>query len=374
MSKSWAARTAESVDTSRGLFCAVSAFLIWGLSPVYWKTLTSVPAFEVVLHRIVWSFFFLVPIVALEKNRGEFVSALRNPRILRIMVCTAVLVSVNWLLFIWSVINGYVIQASLGYFINPLLNIVMGMVFLRERLRRAQAIAVILAGVGVLYLTVSLGQFPWLAFSMAFSFGSYGLIRKVAPVSALAGLSIETLILFPPAAGWLIYLYTTHRGVLPAYGVRHRSFLDGHGPGYGLSAPSVHGGGQAAAPLHAWIHAVHSAELLFSLRGICLQRAGFQRPDYNFLFYLDRSRHLFSRFSAFLQKEFSTFSIVAAELTERNNHYGKPYPLFLPLTSCFYFFNAYNGYCLRSNERKTRPEPLRCSGKIASLETGVSSV
>ena len=202
----------ESVDTPQGLSCAVSAFLIWGLSPVYWKTLTSVPAFEVVLHRIVWSFFFLVPIVALKKNRGEFMSALRNPRILRIMVCTAVLVSVNWLLFIWSVINGYVIQASLGYFINPLLNILMGMVFLRERLRRAQAIAVILAGVGVLYLTVSLGHFPWLAFSMALSFGSYGLIRKVAPVSALAGLSIETLILFPPAAGWLTYLYTTHSG------------------------------------------------------------------------------------------------------------------------------------------------------------------
>ncbi|SPF47735.1 Protein RarD [Syntrophobacter sp. SbD1] len=153
-----------------------------------------------------------MPIVALEKNRGEFMTALRNPRILRIMICTAVLVSANWLIFIWAVINGFVLQASLGYYINPLLNVVMGMVFLRERLRRAQAVAVILASTGVLYLTVSLGQFPWIAFSLAFAFGAYGLIRKVAPVSALAGLSIETLLLFPPAAGWLVYLYATDRG------------------------------------------------------------------------------------------------------------------------------------------------------------------
>jgi chloramphenicol-sensitive protein RarD len=206
--------TAASGDSAQGFFCAASAFLIWGLSPAYWKILSSVPVLEVVLHRIVWSFFFLLPIVAMEKNRGQFMSALRNPRILLIMVCTAVLISVNWLIFIWSVISGHVLQASLGYFINPLLNVVMGMVFLRERLRRAQVVAVILAGTGVVYLTVSLGQFPWIAFSLAFLFGSYGLIRKVAPVSALAGLSIETLLLFPPAAGWLAYLYATDRGAL----------------------------------------------------------------------------------------------------------------------------------------------------------------
>jgi chloramphenicol-sensitive protein RarD len=212
MRKSSEGVAAASGDSAQGFSCAALAFLIWGLSPVYWKTLSSVPAVEVLLHRIVWSFFFLAPIVALEKNRGEFISALRNPRILRTMICTAVLISVNWLIFIWAVINGFVLQASLGYYITPLLNVVLGMVLLRERLRRAQAVAVILTGLGVLYLTVSLGQFPWIALSLAFAFGAYGLIRKMAPVSALVGLSIETLLLFPPAAGWLAYLYATNRG------------------------------------------------------------------------------------------------------------------------------------------------------------------
>ena len=212
MPKSSEAGAAAAGHSAKGLFCAASAFLIWGLSPVYWKTLSGVPAFEILLHRIVWSFFFLAPIAARGENRGDFLSALQNPRILRIMVCTAVLVSINWLIFIWGVTNGLVLQTSLGYFISPMINVAMGTVLLRERLRRAQVVAVILAGGGVLFLTVSVGEFPWIAFSLAFSFGSYGLIRKIAPVSALAGLSIETLLLFPLAAGWLVYLHATNRG------------------------------------------------------------------------------------------------------------------------------------------------------------------
>lgn len=208
------AEAAPGKDSVKGLLCAASAFLIWGASPVYWKTLGSVPAFEVLMHRIVWSFLFLVPLLAHSSNRGEFMAALRNTRVLRIMLLTAVLVSINWLIFIWAVINGFVLQTSLGYYINPLLNVLLGVLVLRERLRRAQAIAVILAAAGVLYLTLSVGQFPWIALTLASSFALYGLIRKVAPVSALAGLGIETLLLFPPAAGWLVYLHLTHQGAL----------------------------------------------------------------------------------------------------------------------------------------------------------------
>ncbi|MEN6437996.1 MAG: EamA family transporter RarD [Syntrophobacter sp.] len=206
-------------DSLRGFFCAASAYLIWGLSPIYWKTLSGVPPFEVLLHRIVWSFFFLLPLVAREKSRHEFLAAVRDRRILGIMLGTAVLVSINWLVFIWAIANDMVLQTSLGYYINPLLSVLLAMVILREHLRRAQALSVVLAGIGVLYLTVSLGQFPWVAFSLAISFGLYGLIRKVAPVSALAGLTIETLLLLPPAAAWLLYLHATGRGAFLRMGI-----------------------------------------------------------------------------------------------------------------------------------------------------------
>jgi len=206
-------------DSLRGFFCAASAYLIWGLSPIYWKTLSNVPPFEILLHRIVWSFFFLVPLVAREKNRREFFAAIRNRRVMGIMLGTAVLVSINWLVFIWAVANDRVLQTSLGYYINPLLSVLLALVILRERLRRAQALAVVLAAIGVVYLTVSLGQFPWVAFSLAITFGLYGLIRKIAPVSALAGLAIETLLLFPPAIAWLFHLHTQGQGAFLRMGV-----------------------------------------------------------------------------------------------------------------------------------------------------------
>lgn len=209
-------------DFLRGFFCAASAYLIWGLSPIYWKTLSSVPPFEVLLHRIVWSFFFLLPFILPARNRNELLSAIRNRRVLGIMLGTALLVSMNWLIFIWAISSGIVLQTSLGYYINPLLSVLLAMVFLRENLRRAQTLAVILAGLGVLYLTVSLGQFPWVAFSLAITFGLYGLIRKIAPVSALAGLTIETLLLFPPALAWLVYLHAAGRGAFLQLG----TFID----------------------------------------------------------------------------------------------------------------------------------------------------
>ncbi len=207
-----AAVRSESREGLKGFACALSAFLIWGLSPVYWKTLQNVPAFEIVLHRVVWSFLFLLPLLPIQKRTEEFRSVMRNPRALATLFATTLLVAVNWLLFIWSVNNGRVLQASLGYYINPLFSVLLGVVILRERLRRAQVTAVFLAGAGVLYLTVGLGQFPWIALSLAFTFGLYGLVRKIAPVSALVGLTVETLLLFPPSAGYLAYLYLDHRG------------------------------------------------------------------------------------------------------------------------------------------------------------------
>ena len=189
-----------------GVIYAVSAFLIWGISPVYWKALRSVPALEIILHRIVWSFIFLVPLVILMKRWQEFVSVLKNFRTLLILLVTALFVGGNWLLYIWAVNNDYLLQASLGYYINPLVNVVLGLVFLKERLRMPQIAAVALATAGVLYLTVYYGAFPWIALTLAVSFGLYGLIRKVAPVGSVVGLTVETLLLSIPALAYLVYL------------------------------------------------------------------------------------------------------------------------------------------------------------------------
>jgi len=198
-------------DTSRsesvlGVIYAGAAFVIWGLAAVYWKELGSVPPLEIIAHRVAWSFFFLFSLIILQRQWNQFVVILQNPRMLLILLSTSILVGANWLLYVWAVNNNHLLQASLGYYINPLVNVVLGMVFLKERLRRPQILAVLLATIGVLYLTIQYGQFPWIAICLAMSFGLYGLIRKVAPVSPLVGLTVETLLLSLPAIGYLLYL------------------------------------------------------------------------------------------------------------------------------------------------------------------------
>ena len=162
-----------------GVLYASSAFLIWGLSPFYWKALGAVPALEIILHRIVWSFVFLVPLVILQRRWQEFIDVVTNLRMLFILSSTGIFVACNWLLYIWAVNNGYLLQASLGYYINPLVNVVLGVIFLRERLRPPQILAVLLATAGVLYLTLHHGVFPWIAITLALTFGFYGLIITI---------------------------------------------------------------------------------------------------------------------------------------------------------------------------------------------------
>ena len=192
----------------------MAAFLIWGISPLYWKALKAVPALEIILHRIVWSFFLLVPLIILMRRWHEFVAVLKNFKTLLILLLTALIVGGNWLLYIWAVNNDYLLQASLGYYINPLVNVVLGMIFLKERLRPPQILAVVLATAGVLYLTLYYGEFPWIALVLAISFGFYGLIRKVAPVGSLVGLTVETLWLSIPALVYLFYLDNLGQGAI----------------------------------------------------------------------------------------------------------------------------------------------------------------
>ena len=189
-----------------GAFYAGSAFFIWGLGPIYWKALTEVPPLEIIAHRVVWAFILLLAAIIIGKFWADFIKALKDFRILLTLLLTAVILAGNWLLYVWAINNNYILQGSLGYYINPLVNVVFGVLILKERLRPAQIAAVLLAGLGVVYLTFFYGEFPWIALALAASFGLYGLIRKVAPVGALVGLSVEVMLLTAPAAAYLIYL------------------------------------------------------------------------------------------------------------------------------------------------------------------------
>jgi chloramphenicol-sensitive protein RarD len=198
---------------------ALSAYFIWGLSPLYWKTLKLIPSLEITCHRIVWSLAFLIPVVLLGGRRKELIRVLTNPGTMMILLTTALLVGGNWLLYIWAVNNEHVLQASLGYYINPLVSISLGIIFLRERMSRLQGLAVVLACGGVVYLTLHYGQFPTVSLLLAFSFGFYGLIRKVAPVSALTGLTVESLILTLPALVYLAHLSRSGKGAFGQQGI-----------------------------------------------------------------------------------------------------------------------------------------------------------
>lgn len=184
---------------------ALAAYFSWGFLPIFWRALHDVPAIELLANRVVWSLLFLGGAL-LVRQRWAWVRLLReNPRQLGLFALTAVLLSINWLTYIWAVNAGYIVETSLGYFINPLLNVLLGMIFLGERLRNGQWVAVALAAAGVLYLTISYGALPWIALTLAFSFGFYGLLRKTAVLEAMEGLTVEILFLLPAAVLFLIY-------------------------------------------------------------------------------------------------------------------------------------------------------------------------
>jgi len=199
-------------DTVKGASAAFGAFFMWGFLPVYWKVLGSVPAFEILCHRMVWSLVMMAMLVIASGRYKSLVQALENKNECKLITTTAVLLSGNWLLYIWAVNSGYIIEASLGYFINPLLNILLGMIFFKERMRPLQYVSIGIVLVGVIYLTVFYGKFPWIAFGLATCFAIYGVLHKKTSLGALDGLCIETAILFLPAAAILGYLYFTGEG------------------------------------------------------------------------------------------------------------------------------------------------------------------
>lgn len=191
---------------NRGIIYAIGAYTLWGILPIYWKALQNVPAAEILSHRMAWSLIFVAVLLAYQ-NRWQWLTVARkSPRILLTFLATASILALNWFIYIWAVNAGYIVETSLGYFINPLINVLLGFIFLGERVRLWQGVAIGIALTGVLYLTLSYGALPWIALTLGFSFAIYGLLRKTASLNSLEGLSLETALLFFPALAYLIYL------------------------------------------------------------------------------------------------------------------------------------------------------------------------
>lgn len=210
-----------------GLY-AFGAYLVWGLFPAYWKQLAGVEPGIVIAHRIAWSFLFVLALIGFGRRWGELRDALRAPRTLGLLALTTSLISSNWLLFIWAVNTGRVTEASLGYYINPLLNVLLARIFLGERLRRLQLFAVLVASAGVLFFTLGVGVFPWVSLVLATTFGIYGLLRKQAPVESLVGLTVETGLATPVAVAYLLWAGTGGTAVFGST-LRNLLFLAGSG-------------------------------------------------------------------------------------------------------------------------------------------------
>ena len=213
-----------------GLAPAATAFAIWGLFPLYFHPLHQVPALQVIAHRVVWSCVFVLIWMAARRELPALRAALVNPGILLRLTATASLITVNWLVYVWGVLNGHVVETSLGYFIGPLVNVMLGVVLLAERLTPAQWSAVSLATAGVIYLTVMAGGPPWIALALAFSFATYGLMRKLVKVEALPGLATETLVLVPFAAAFLLWCESNGTGALGHTGLGNDVLLVFSGP------------------------------------------------------------------------------------------------------------------------------------------------
>lgn len=188
-----------------GVLYGLAAYGLWGAFPLYFRAIKSVPSMEVLAHRIIWSALLLLVLIVARRSLRELWRVLRNPATIRRLAITTLLIAGNWLVFIWAIANNHTLQASLGYFINPLVNVLLGFVFLHERLRRWQLVSVLLAATGVLYLAIAAGQPPILSLFLAATFGLYGLLRKTAKVDALHGLTVETLLLTPIALGYLLW-------------------------------------------------------------------------------------------------------------------------------------------------------------------------
>lgn len=238
----------EAPDTRKGILAALAAYLMWGVLPLYWKAVRSIPAWQVLCHRILWAALFLLLAIFLQKRSPALLALWKDRKRRLALWITAVFITANWWVYIWAVNAGFVLETSLGYYINPLVSVLFGVVFLGERMRPAQTAALVIATGGVLYLTLGYGTFPWIALFLAFTFATYGLLRKKIAADALSGLTIETIYMSPLV---IIALFLAERS----------------GDGPFLSAPIsielllIGGGAVTALPLYFFAVGTHHLRL-----------------------------------------------------------------------------------------------------------------
>lgn len=222
-------------EYSLGLLFGVSAYVFWGLFPLYWPLLKPASPLEIVSHRAVWTLVFCIIVLALLRQLKSTLAIMKHPKKLVGLFATTVLISINWLTYIWATNNGHVVEAALGYYINPLIIIAFGVLLLREKMRPLQWVAVAIAAIGVTILTIDYGRLPWVAISLALSWGTYGLLKKKLDLGALEGLTIETLISLLPYGFYLFYLSNQGTGQF--------------GSGVGLTILLIAAGAMTAIPL-----------------------------------------------------------------------------------------------------------------------------
>lgn len=208
------------MNQTQGTLSAAFAYILWGLLPIYWKALEQVPAREILCHRVIWSMGFTILLIAALKKIPLFLSHLRCKKTMLRVTVSGCLLAVNWLIYIWAVNSGHLVETSLGYFINPLVAVLLAVAILGERLRRGQILAVFIAFLGVIYLTWSYGRVPWIALSLAVSFGLYGLMHKLTRLGTFEGLALETVPVFLPAFCFLFFLELNESAAFLAGGMK----------------------------------------------------------------------------------------------------------------------------------------------------------
>jgi len=261
-----------------GTLAALAAYTLWGILPIYWKLVERAPAAEILSHRAVWALVVVVILLSVQRQWGWVSRIAQKPAILLPFVATTLLLAVNWLIYLWANNNGHIVEVSLGYFINPLFSVLLGVLFLRERMRPGQWAAIGLALAGVTYLTISYGHLPWIALSLALTFGFYGLMRKTAPLGSVEGLTIETGLMFLPALIYLGYLAARGTGTFGSAGVPTSLLLAG--AGLATAIPLIlFTKGARSVPLSTLGVLQYIAPTLQFLVGVVIFREGFSQSQ-----------------------------------------------------------------------------------------------
>lgn len=198
--------------SKNGVIYAVAAYMLWGVLPIYWKLFKGVSPMHVLANRILWAFVFMAIWLAVTGKFGDFLSAFKVRHNITLIFAASVLIAVNWGVFIWAVGDGRILETSLGYYINPLIAVALGIIIFKEKLNKFQVVSIVLAFIGIMVRSLGLGAFPWVSLTLAFSFGIYSAIKKYVPVSSAIGLAVETAMLFPLALGFIIYEEITGKG------------------------------------------------------------------------------------------------------------------------------------------------------------------